>query len=285
LGAVIQKRAYGTYGETNPSQMTLQPNATTIHPFGYTGRRWDPDLGLYYYRARWYDPQLGTFLETDPIGSLDYVNLYAYVGAEPGNGVDPTGMQVVTIGGGGESNSRGSYPLSSPIMRDFSDSYSRAHPDRRTMYFGHAEARSRALNEIVKYRNKLADEGVSQPLNIIGLSWGASEAIKLTADLYRAGIKVDTLTTLDPVGEPGWNTGAALLGSGFWQNVHSHSQSDQMGDRVAEWWGRSVYAQDAADLSITVMNTHTDVIGMMAARGGDGQTIAERIEATYRRGN
>jgi RHS repeat-associated protein len=92
LGAVIQKRAYGTYGETNPSQMTLQPNATTIHPFGYTGRRWDPDLGLYYYRARWYDPTLGTFLETDPIGSLDYVNLYAYVGLEPGNGVDPTGM-------------------------------------------------------------------------------------------------------------------------------------------------------------------------------------------------
>jgi RHS repeat-associated protein len=64
------------------------------HPFGYTGRRWDPDLGLYYYRARWYDPQLGTFLQTDPIGSLDYVNLYAYVGLEPGNGTDPSGMKV-----------------------------------------------------------------------------------------------------------------------------------------------------------------------------------------------
>jgi RHS repeat-associated protein len=61
------------------------------HPFGYTGRRWDPDLGLYYYRARWYDPQLGTFLQTDPIGALDYVNLYAYVGLEPGNGTDPSG--------------------------------------------------------------------------------------------------------------------------------------------------------------------------------------------------
>jgi RHS repeat-associated protein len=55
-------------------------------PFGYTGRRWDPDLGLYYYRARWYDPTLGTFLQTDPIGALDYIYLYSYVSAEPGNG-------------------------------------------------------------------------------------------------------------------------------------------------------------------------------------------------------
>jgi RHS repeat-associated protein len=77
--------------------MRLQPNATTIHPFGYTGRRWDADLGLYYYRARWYDPTLGTFLETDPIGELDYVNLYTYVGLEPGNGVDPTGLERIPL--------------------------------------------------------------------------------------------------------------------------------------------------------------------------------------------
>jgi RHS repeat-associated protein len=88
VGNPVQRRAYGTYGETDPAQMV----GNTAHPFGYTGRRWDPDLGLYYYRARWYDPSLGTFLQTDPIGSLDYINLYSYVGLEPGNGTDPTGM-------------------------------------------------------------------------------------------------------------------------------------------------------------------------------------------------
>jgi RHS repeat-associated protein len=45
----------------------------------------------------WYDPATGTFLQTDPIGSLDYINLYAYVGLEPGNGTDPTGMETVVV--------------------------------------------------------------------------------------------------------------------------------------------------------------------------------------------
>jgi RHS repeat-associated protein len=107
VGNPVVRRGYGTYGgeadqgdvrgtstpRNDPAQMVGTTSAgTSPHPFGYTGRRWDPDLGLYYYRARWYDPQLGTFLQPDPIGSLDYINLYSYVGLEPGNGTDPTGL-------------------------------------------------------------------------------------------------------------------------------------------------------------------------------------------------
>lgn len=62
-------------------------------PFGYTGREYDAETGLWQYRARYYQPRLGQFLSTDPIGMKDDPNLYMYVGLDPVGRVDPTGMQ------------------------------------------------------------------------------------------------------------------------------------------------------------------------------------------------
>ncbi|MEH6697721.1 MAG: RHS repeat-associated core domain-containing protein [Brevundimonas sp.] len=60
--------------------------------FQYTGQMWLPDAGLYHYRARAYDPNLGRFLQTDPIGYAAGANLYAYVGGDPVNLTDPLGL-------------------------------------------------------------------------------------------------------------------------------------------------------------------------------------------------
>ena len=50
--------------------------------------------GLYYYRARMYSPTLGRFMQPDPIGYQGGVHLYAYVGNDPLNRIDPSGLMA-----------------------------------------------------------------------------------------------------------------------------------------------------------------------------------------------
>ena len=65
----------------------------TYNPYCYTGREFDSH-DLYYYRARYYDPNIGRFISSDPIEFLaGDVNFYRYVGGDPVNFVDPTGLK------------------------------------------------------------------------------------------------------------------------------------------------------------------------------------------------
>ena len=84
LTAIYRYDEYGVPAATNAS-------VSSGGRFGYTGQIWIPELGLWYYKARMYCPECGRFLQVDPVAYDDQVNLYAYVGNDPMNILDPTG--------------------------------------------------------------------------------------------------------------------------------------------------------------------------------------------------
>ncbi len=92
-GNILQRYRYSTFGEQQVLDANFNPIADApLIPFAYTGREWEPEVGMYFYRARFYDPMLGRFISRDPIGlSGGDVNLYAYAGNNPILFVDPTG--------------------------------------------------------------------------------------------------------------------------------------------------------------------------------------------------
>ena len=92
-GTVAAEYTYDAFGQITQTGPLQQP-------FGFTGREFDAESGLYYYRARYYDPALGMFIQSDPIGfAAGDLNIYAYVGNDPANWSDPSGYsQALTQG-------------------------------------------------------------------------------------------------------------------------------------------------------------------------------------------
>jgi RHS repeat-associated protein len=86
-GNVVDKRTYDSFGN-----LLEQTNPLVAFRYGYTGREFDAESGLHFYRARYYDPGIGRFISVDPMSfSGGDTNLYRYVSNSPTQWTDPTG--------------------------------------------------------------------------------------------------------------------------------------------------------------------------------------------------
>jgi len=99
-GQVKESYTYDPYGNLTSSKDKLGNNvplpSTRIL---YTGREFDFETGLYFNRARYYDPSLGRFINADPKGYAAGLNLYTYVQNNPLSFRDPSGLDVYWGGG------------------------------------------------------------------------------------------------------------------------------------------------------------------------------------------
>jgi RHS repeat-associated protein len=99
LGSIVKRTdAGGTVDLTRQYDAWGKIEAGAGEPgYAFTGREWDPDAGLYYYRARYYDAGVSRFLSEDPIHFKGGLNFYSYVKNRPVNRIDPLGLAPMPI--------------------------------------------------------------------------------------------------------------------------------------------------------------------------------------------
>jgi RHS repeat-associated protein len=89
-GNEVNRYAYDSFGNLSADSTEMIPNS-----FRYAGRFGvtDEGNGLVYMRSRYYTPAIGRFVNKDPIGFFGGLNHYSYVGADPVNWIDPSGLR------------------------------------------------------------------------------------------------------------------------------------------------------------------------------------------------
>lgn len=90
-GNQVNSYIYDPWGNVSGGSSSVE------NPFLFTGREWDADAGLHFYRTRYYNPEVGRFISKDRIGLRGGVNLFAYASNNPSTYGDPFGLSTIVI--------------------------------------------------------------------------------------------------------------------------------------------------------------------------------------------
>ena len=100
-GAIVASYSYDPWGKV----LTSSGSLAEINPLRYRGYYYDTETGFYYLQSRYYDPEIGRFINADSYATTDAAgllstNMYAYCENDPVNGSDPNGEWVHILVGG-----------------------------------------------------------------------------------------------------------------------------------------------------------------------------------------
>ena len=135
------------------------------NPFRYCGEYFDVESGIYYLRARYYDPSIGRFTQEDP--AQDGLNWYSYTGGNPVLFIDPTGFQHVCVDVGGSSK-----PAPKPPKKDTAVERKRAHDEEkaRSIYEENMKEKQNHVEKTATSINGIVDQSASQSETIVDIS-------------------------------------------------------------------------------------------------------------------
>ena len=136
-GSIANTYTYDSFGNLTAS------TGSVVNPLQYTGRESDAETGLYYYRARYYDPATGRLLSEDPIVFMGGSNFYRYSFNNPVNFIDPSGLAPGSLLDRLLDKLRPTSPppaLPCPKFNCDPDGYRDATPDERARVLAEAAA-------------------------------------------------------------------------------------------------------------------------------------------------
>ncbi|MGY1410779.1 RHS repeat-associated core domain-containing protein [Luteimonas sp. A611] len=258
-GAVVEgHREYEAYGQQLMPAMQDGP--------GYTGHVQDAATGLVYMQQRYYDPMLGIFLSTDPVTAysnpVGQFHRYRYASNNPYTRVDPDGRRDIYIGGAADKRWTENVASYAETQKTTTG--------RDVQFFSYDEA-----EKISAAMNAPLAEG--EPLNVIGHSLGAAEAI---SQANSSSVEITNLVTIDPVGASGDGSKPANVSN--WTNVLAQptAGAGNSSDAVAYLGRRMLGVTDTsgADVNKTSGAAHGDFRKMM----GDAEA-PQKIDSSYKK--